>query len=118
MQLSAALTNPEQPIVGLRGMKRFSFWVRILALVLIAVLVTVATGELHIVGWGYGLPLPWKRDSSMDCGMQVCPLVVSYFIYNWFFFLFDVLFYTAIGHGLFHAFRKLKQSPTIPASKA
>jgi hypothetical protein len=85
-------------------MKPLSFWIRALALVLIAVVITLATGELHIPGWGYGLPLPWKRDLSMDCGTRVCPLVhIGFFVYNWFFFLLDVLFYTGIGYGLFLA---------------
>jgi hypothetical protein len=108
-------------------MKRFSVSLRILVVVLIvpaAVLVTLATGELHVVGWGFGLPLPWKIDWGSDCGSLffnpgACPRPpIGSFVYNWFFFALDVLFYTGIGEGLFLAIRNLRQSSAIPSSKA
>jgi hypothetical protein len=93
-----------------------------MALFVMGFVITLATGELHTTGWGYGVPLPWKTDPAADCPSPFssgpCPLIVNgSFVYNWFFFVLDVLFYMAIGYGLLLAFRKFKQpSPSSPGA--
>ena len=96
---------------------------RIFAFAIAAIVTTLATGELHTTGWGYGLPLPWKIDWAGDCGSPfdrpACPLIPNgFFLYNWFFFVLDVLFYMAVGYGLLRALRKFKHSPSISPPRA
>jgi hypothetical protein len=97
---------------------RLSLTLRILALLLVAVGIALASGEIHTTNWGYGLPLPWKFDSAFDCASPfdggLCPLglraglLTNQTIYNWFLFGLDVLFYTAAGYALLLLYSKFR----------
>ncbi len=89
---------------------------RIVALVAVAIGITLSTGELHMTGWGYGLPLPWKLDWAGDSASPfhppACPLVRNgIFFYIWYFFVLDVLFYIALGYGVILGFERMFKGP-------
>jgi hypothetical protein len=102
-------------------LNRLLFGLRILALVLIAVVITLATGEVHTTDWGYGLPLPWKFDSLTDCASPflggLCPLIrsgilVDVRLENWYLFALDVVFYATFGYAILLTYSKYRAMKT------
>ena len=82
-----------------------------------ALVITLATGEVHTTDWGYGLPLPWKFDSLTDCASPflggLCPLIrsgilVNARLENWYFFGLDVIFYATVEYAMLLASSKYR----------
>ena len=87
-----------------------------LILVTIAIIITLITGLVVLVGnsFYFGIPLGWRLD--------YCPLFNPYGYgcppYVWGAFVVDVLFYSAVGYGLlFGYFRYHASKPVGPPPK-
>jgi hypothetical protein len=75
-------------------------------LVTIAIIITLITGLLIKIGTSFyfGVPLGWRLDY---CPLNALPLPYGWCLpYIWWAFIVDVLFYTAVGYGLFLGYAK------------
>ncbi len=83
-----------------------------------AILATYFSGLLQIltvnspggsIGSFYGFPLTWKENIEFLCSPlypQACQSPIYVTQYDWAVFALDVLFYTAIGYGVFSIYTK------------